>query len=177
MENLNNARNIYFNSKETTILLKSLPFITVLEPLFYDSNRNKRIPRAIIDQCTLPIFLAVLYTDDGSLSISYRVNHRLKKVYLTPHIYLYLQCFSKECLEYLATHLNKFFNVELKLSRRKDGRGYVLKTTSVNHTYKLLDAISIVAINCPSMFYKTIWEYRLIQEKEKWKTRYIKTTK
>lgn len=140
---------------------------TELEPPFYDENRTKRITQNLISQCTLPIFLAVLYMDDGSLSISYRVNHRLKKIYLTPRIYLYLQCFSKECLMYLKSHLHINFNVDLKLSTRKNGYGYILKTTEVHQTYHFLETINTVTSCCPSMFYKTNWKFRLNQEIEK----------
>lgn len=81
---------LYFNKTKSEIMSRSLPIFTEQEKLFYKSDRIKRIPKQILLNCTLPHFLATLYMDDGSLSISYRVNHRLEKIYLTPHIYLYL---------------------------------------------------------------------------------------
>lgn len=110
--------------------------------------------------------------DDGSLSITYRVNHRLKKIYLTPHIYLYLQSFSKSDLELLRNHIDKHFKVNLTLSKRKDGFGYVLKTTTVEQTFQFLRVIRSVILECPSMFYKTNWNYRFTQELMKWLTKY-----
>lgn len=103
-----------------------------------------------------PHFLATLYMDDGSLSISYHINHNLKKIYLTPHIFLYLQSFSKADLEHLKMNLT--------LSKRKDGFGYILKTTTVDETFKFLHAIRPIILTCPSMFYKTNWNYRFTQE-------------
>lgn len=110
--------------------------------------------------------------DDGSLSISYRINHNLKKIYLTPHIYLYLQSFSKSDLELLRNHIIEHFKVNLTLSKRKDGFGYVLKTTTVDETFKFLKAIRPVILTCPSMFYKTNWNYRFTQEAMKYASQY-----
>ncbi|WP_419961338.1 DNA endonuclease [Psychrobacillus sp. BM2] len=163
---------LYFNRKKNEVLSKSLPIFTELERLFYSDSRIKRLPIEILKDCILPSFLATLYMDDGSLSISYRINHRLKKVYLTPHIYLYLQSFTKPDLEILKEHISIYFKVNLSLSKRKDGFGYVLKTTSVNETFKFLQVIRSVILECPSMFYKTNWNYRFTKEFIKWKTKY-----
>jgi len=94
----------YFNNRKSEILSKSQPIFTELEQLCYGQDRLKTVPEVILKDCTLPHFLAVLYMDDGSLSITDRVNHRLKKIYLTPHIYLYLQSFSQSNLEQLLIH-------------------------------------------------------------------------
>lgn len=162
----------YFNQKKSEVLSKSLPIFTELERFFYSDNRIKRLPIEILKDCILPSFLATLYMDDGSLSISYRINHRLKKVYLTPHIYLYLQSLTKPDLEILKEHISIYFKVNLSLSKRKDGFGYVLKTTSVNETFKFLQVIRSIILECPSMFYKTNWNYRFTKEFIKWKTEY-----
>lgn len=163
---------LYFNEKKSEVLSKSLPIFTELEKLFYGENRVKRIPNELLLDCTLPHFLATLYMDDGSLSISYRVNHRLKKVYLTPHIYLYLQSFTKTDLEILRNHISALFNVNLTLSKRRDGTGYVLKTNSVNETFQFLQIIRTVILTCLSMFYKTNWNYRFTKELIKWNEKY-----
>lgn len=110
--------------------------------------------------------------DDGSLSITHRVNHRLKKIYLTPHVYLYLQSFSKSNLELLIHHFSKHFSVKLSLSKREDGFGFVMKTTSVEESFKFLQLIRPVILDCPSMFYKTNWNYRFTKELMKWSIRY-----
>lgn len=154
------------------VLSKSQPLFTELEKTFYDNDRVKRIPQEILQTCTSPHFLAVLYMDDGSLSISSRVNHRLKKIYLTPHIYLYLQSFTKAELQLLRDHIKTHFNTHLSLSKRKDGSGYVLKTTTVKATFEFLHAIRPVILSCPSMYYKTNWEYRFNKEMQKWTNKY-----
>lgn len=163
---------LYFNKTKSELMSRSLPIFTELEKVFYKSDRIKRIPAQILKSCTLPYFLATLYMDDGSLSISYRINHRLKKIYLTPHIYLYLQSFSKSDLELLRNHISEHFKVNLTLSKRKDGFGYVLKTTAVEETFKFLKSIRPVILTYPSMFYKTNWNYRFTQELIKHSAKY-----
>lgn len=163
---------LYLNKTKSEVLSRSLPLFTELEKLFYDANRVKYIPEEVLKNCTLPHFLATLYMDDGSLSISYRVNHNLKKIYLTPHIYLYLQSFSKSDLELLRIHMIEHFKVKLTLSKRRDGFGYVLKTTAVDETFKFLRAIRPAILTCPSMFYKTNWNYRFTKEVMKYASKY-----
>jgi len=163
---------LYFNKTKSEVMSKSLPMFTELEQLFYGSDRIKCIHEQTLKCCTLPHFLATLYMDDGSLSISYRVNHRLKKIHLTPHIYLYLQSFSKSDLELLRNHIFEHFKVNLNFSKRKDGFGYVLKTTSVEETFKFLLVIRQVILECPSMFYKTNWNYRFTKELMNWTAKY-----
>ncbi|WOV88358.1 DNA endonuclease [Sporosarcina oncorhynchi] len=163
---------LYFNKTRTEISSKSQSMFTKLEKLFYGNNRIKQIPPEVLKLCTLPHFLATLYMDDGSLMISYRINHRLKKIYMTPHIALYLQSFTKEELELLNEHVTKVFKVKLRLSQRNDGNGYILKTTTVDDTFRFLDVISEVTTACPSMYYKTNWQDRLNLETMKWKSKY-----
>lgn len=165
---------LYFNKTKSEVLSRSLPLFTELEKLFYDTNRIKHIPDEILKNCTLPHFLATLYMDDGSLSISYRVNHNFKKIYLTPHIPLYLQSFSKSDLELLRNHMIEHFKVNLTLSKRKDGFGYVLKTTAVDETFKFLRATRPAILTCLSMFYKTNWNYRFTKEVIKYASKYPK---
>ncbi|WP_252502387.1 DNA endonuclease [Sporosarcina sp. Marseille-Q4943] len=161
----------YLNNGKNEVLSKSQPLFTELEQIFYE-DRAKRIPMEIIKMCTLPHFLAVLYMDDGSLSITSRVNHRLKKIYLTPHIYLYLQSFTKTDLQLLRDHIREHFNVNLAMSRRKDGSGYVLKTTTVKATFNFFQAIRPVILSCPSMYYKTNWDFRFNKEMNEWAAKF-----
>jgi len=163
---------LYFNKMKSEVMSRSLPVFTELENLFYGSDRIKRIHEQTLKCCTLPHFLATLYMDDGSLSISYRVNHNQKKVYLTPHIYLYLQSFTKSDLELLRNHIIEHFKVNLNFSKRKDGFGYVLKTTTVDETFKFLLAIRQVILECPTMFYKTNWNYRFTKELMNWSVKH-----
>lgn len=81
---------LYITPKSQTLRSASLPMFTKLYPHFYDETGSKKILTELLTYCTHPLFLAVLYLDDGSLSLSNRINHRKKLIYLTPHIFLYL---------------------------------------------------------------------------------------
>lgn len=158
----------YITPNSHTLRSASSPFFTNLYNLFY-INGSKVIPELVYSYCKLPHFLAVLYMDDGSLSITPRINHRTKKVYLTPQIYLYLQSFKTEDLILLKQHVKEIFNIELKLAKRNDGYGTILRTTSVDQTFAFLNKIKKISLDCTSMWYKTNWEYRLENEREKWR--------
>lgn len=161
--------NFYFNTAQSYILSPSLPLLTEMFPCFYNSNGEKFISQKILQLCSSPYFLATLFLDDGSLSISVQKNDIKKLIYLTPHIYLYLQCFSLEDLIKLQAHIYSRFFVGLKISKRPDGFGYVLKTTKVSETLKFLQIVLAVSSNCPSMFYKTDWSFRFENETQKYK--------
>ncbi|WP_299743065.1 DNA endonuclease [uncultured Rossellomorea sp.] len=155
----------YLTKKSQTMRSKSDPLFTELFPYFY-SNRSKQIPIKLLKYCTSPYFLTALYLDDGSLSISKRINHRNKKIYLTPHIYLYLQSYPKEQLEVLKQHILDTFQIEFKLNKRRDGYGYILKGTSTGLTYNFLNLLSPITLTCESMYYKSNWEWRLKREEQ-----------
>lgn len=162
---------LYITPKSNTLRSRSCKLFTSWFPLFY-KNGEKRIPQRLIKQCSLPHFLAVLHMDDGSLSISRRINHRKKIIYLLPHIYLYLQNYRPSDLNILNKHIEQAFNVQLRLNNRKDGHGSILRTTSVQETLNFLDAIQSVTSTCPSMLYKTNWTYRFAIEKERYHLKY-----
>ena len=159
---------LYLTPKSSTVRSASLPLFTKLYPYFYHQNGTKQIPAELLESCTLPHFLAILYMDDGSLSISHRINHHKKLIYLTPHIYLYLQCYSFEELTVLNKHIKDTFDIIFHINARKDGQGFILKTTSVKETYHFLNIISPITNSCDSMYYKTSWTYRFAQEEKKW---------
>ncbi|WML56317.1 hypothetical protein [Neobacillus sp. PS2-9] len=80
----------YITPKSNSLRSASSPLFTNLLELFYNNNENKKIPSSILPFCNLPHFLAVLYMDDGSLSISTNINHNNKKFILHPiSIYIY----------------------------------------------------------------------------------------
>ncbi len=110
--------------------------------------------------------------DDGSLVLSKRINHQKKNIFLTPHIYLYLQNYKPNNLDILKEHIQKYFNINLKKSKRNDGYGYILRTTSVQETFNFLEQIKEVTATCPSMYYKTNWDFRLEKEKDKYERQY-----
>jgi LAGLIDADG DNA endonuclease family len=160
---------LYITPKSQCVRSRSMPLFTSLYPHFYREDGAKQIPLSLLPYCTLPHFLAVLYMDDGSLCISSRVNKRKKCIYITPHIYLYLQCYSHNELQQLQRHILKHFHISFQLSQRKDGQGMILKTTCVKDTFLFLDVISSATDTCPSMHYKTNWNERLKLESMKWK--------
>jgi hypothetical protein len=162
----------YITPKSNCLRSASSSLFTDLLALFYNHSGNKRVPASILRFCDLPHFLAILYMDDGSWCISTNINHRNKKIYITPHIYLYLQNFPKEELTLLKNHIQEYFQITLRLASRKDGLGFILRTTSVNETIGYLNIIRDVSDTCQSMLYKTSLSYRIVQETQKWKQKY-----
>lgn len=158
---------LYIKKNSNCLVSRSDPLFTNLYGYFYNESGKKKIPTDFLTYCVLPDFLSILYLDDGSLSISKRINSHKKKIYLTPHIYLYLQNYPKSELEILNRHINETFGFNFKLSSRKDGYGYVLKLTKVSDTLEFLRFISQVTENLKTMEYKYNWEYRLNLEREK----------
>ncbi|KKE79961.1 DNA endonuclease [Bacilli bacterium] len=163
---------LYITPRSNTLRSKSCKLFTNWYSLFYDLNGNKQIPHELVKQCTLQHFLAILYMDDGSLVLSKRINHQKKNIFLTPHIYLYLQNYKPNDLDILKEHIQKYFNINLKKCKRNDGYGYILRTTSVKETFNFLEQIKEVTATCPSMYYKTNWDFRLKKEKDKYKQLY-----
>ncbi|WP_244411219.1 DNA endonuclease [Parageobacillus thermoglucosidasius] len=158
---------LYITHKSCCVRSPSMSLFTKLYPYFYDHNGSKHLPTSLLSHCTLPHFLSILYMDDGSLCISARVNAQKKKIYLTPHIYLYLQCYSPNELELLKQHILEVFGITFRLSSRTDGQGFILKTTSVKDTFRFLEMIFPITQDCLSMHYKTNWQKRLQQEELK----------
>jgi LAGLIDADG DNA endonuclease family len=161
----------YLSKKSQTMRSKSDPLFTELFPYFY-TNHSKQIPIKLLKYCTSPYLLAALYLDDGSLSISKIINHRNKKIYLTPHIFLSLQNYTKEELELLKQHILESFQINFKLNKRRDGHGYILRGTSTDLTYNFLNLLSPITLACESMYYKSNWEWRLKQEEQKFLEQY-----
>lgn len=163
---------LYIIKKSHCIRSSSLPLFTKLYPLFYHDDGTKHLPLSLLLYCTLPHFLSILYMDDGSLCISSRINKRKKKIYLTPPIYLYLQCFPPHELQILQQHISTHFGITFRLSKRPDGQGMILKTTSVKDTFLFFETIAPVIHSCPSMYYKTNWKERLKTEEVKWENKF-----
>lgn len=158
---------LYIRPKSQCLVSKSNSLFTKLYSYFYNEAGEKRLPSELLESCTLPYFLAILFLDDGSLSISRRVNHKKQIIYLTPHIYLYLQNFLPTDLQILQEHILITFGFKFRLSKRNDGYGYVLKLTKVNESIDFLQYISQVTQDCLCMDYKFNWEKRFSLETEK----------
>ncbi|MBT2687161.1 DNA endonuclease [Bacillus sp. ISL-47] len=160
---------LYIRPNGNYLVSRSDPYFTKLYPYFYDISGNKRIPVELLSTCNLLHFLTVLYLDDGSLCISKRVNHQKKLIYLTPHIFLYLQNYPRDQLHILKTHINSKFGFDFKISKRKDGYGYILRLTTVMASLDFLGVIREIASGCKKMEYKFNWETRFQVEEEKLK--------
>lgn len=158
---------LYIRSKSQSLVSKSDPYFTKLYSHFYDDNGQKTIPVELLPICTLPHFLTILYLDDGSLSITKRLNNRKKLVFLTPHIFLYLQNYPLDELLVLQSHIHKHFGIKFKINRRPDGFGYVLRLTTVLESLDFLQLILPIANSCPNMEYKYDWDKRFQIEKGK----------
>ena len=84
-----------------------------------------------------------------------------------PAISFYLQCYKKNELELLGQFISEQFNYDLKLNKRNDGNGYILKMTKAKDVYHFLNQVKSTISNCDSMRYKFDWQYRFNVEKEK----------
>ncbi|MTH55064.1 DNA endonuclease [Bacillus mangrovi] len=162
---------LYKRQKGNYIVSKSLEMFNYLSDHFYPENTDKRIPVQLLRYISHPIFIAVLYLDDGSLCISRRINHHKKKITLSPVIALYLQCFEEEELILLKKHIKEIFDYDLVLSKRKDGKGTILKLQKTAEVYQFLKLIG-TEINLESMRYKFDWEYRFIKERQRYRSLY-----
>ncbi|WP_162805683.1 hypothetical protein [Sporosarcina sp. PTS2304] len=167
----------YFNSKGNTIDSRVNNLWSILENQFYRKEKNrgyriKQLPSEQLINLTDIYSLATIYMDDGSLLLSNRINHNYKKIYVTPHIALYLQNFTYQELEMLKEHLKSLSSAEFATIKRPDGQGYYLRTNRTADSLKFLHDIEPAIITCPSMSYKTNWNYRFYLEKEKWHKKY-----
>ncbi|RXZ01853.1 DNA endonuclease [Fictibacillus sp. S7] len=163
---------LYMTPKSQTLRSKSSVLFTELYPHFYDKLGQKHIPFKLLEHCNMLIVSAIIYMDDGSLCISKRINHNQKKIFLSPHISLYLQCYSKDELEGLNKKLWNKLGLSLRLSKRKDGLGYIIKTTTIENSLNFLNKVEMITKTCPPMFYKTNWNYRFSIEAFKLKLQY-----
>ncbi|MGM7634569.1 DNA endonuclease [Bacillus sp. Hm123] len=162
----------YLTPKSQTLRSRSLSLFTQLYPYFYQESGQKQIPTQLLPDCTSPYFLAILYMDDGTLSITKRINHRKQKIYLTPAITLALQNYPRHQLEILRCHIENTFNLSFKYVMVPDGYHYALKFTSVKDTFAFLCCIEAISFPCPSMYYKTNWTWRFNHEKQLLTTQY-----
>lgn len=165
-------RLFYLTPKSQTLRSRSHPLFTQLYPFFYNEKGEKQIPSQLLKYCDNPFFLAILYLDDGTLSISRRINHKKKLIYLTPHIFLYLQSFPVNQLNILKDHIVHQFNIEFTIAKTSDGHGTILRFTSVEKTFQFLKYISSCSQTCESMKYKLDWHWRFKKEKEKYQKLY-----
>ncbi|MGG3450565.1 hypothetical protein [Domibacillus aminovorans] len=163
---------LYLTLKSQTLRSKSSLLFTDLYPHFYNDRGQKCIPKRLLPLCTLPHFLAVLYMDDGTLSITKTINHRKRKIYLTPSIQLALQNFPRDQLDILIEHCQKIFGFSFRYFAVSNGHNFMIKLTTVESILSFLKLIKPVTITCKRMYYKTNWEWRFSLEKKMIQTAY-----
>lgn len=163
---------LYLLPQNQELKSRSLPLFTELYSHFYDERGNKQIPYMLLDECKHLFFPAILYMDDGSLCITPRINHRLQRIYVTPHIYLYLQNYPVNQLQLLQKHLAACFQFDFKIYKRKDGFGHILRYTTTAQSIEFLERLEPVTKTCFSMYYKTNWPWRLERETLHYKKSY-----
>ncbi|ARK22460.1 hypothetical protein [Sporosarcina ureae] len=150
-----------------------------LEDDFYiakeeSKSRVKRLPKHQLTNLNDLHSLATIYMDDGSLMLTTRVNDNTKKIYITPHVALYLQNFTHEELKNLIVQIGNLTLAKFTLTKRPDGNGYYLRTNRTADTLLFLQDIEPITVTCPSMSYKTNWQYRFYMEKQRWNLKYPK---
>ncbi|ARF18215.1 hypothetical protein [Sporosarcina ureae] len=168
---------LYFTSKGNIISSRVNNLWSELEADFYDGtekgkSRVKLLPKNRLTNLNDLHSIATIYMDDGSLMLSTRVNDNNKKVYITPHIALYLQNFTCEELKCLLVQIKILTLAEFTLTKLPDGNGYYLRTNRTADTLLFLQDIQPITITCPAMSYKTNWPYRFYMETQKWLHKY-----
>jgi|SRR5690625_212566 len=143
----------------------SHPYFTQLYKKLYPNNR-KSLTNHFLNLCKHPLFLATLYLDDGSLTISYNQNERTNIVYCHPSIIFYTLNFSKDENEKLANHLNTTFNTNFVVSGHPDGNGSLLKINKVSEVEHLIKIVKPYVTGIPSMKYKYSIEENVRLKKE-----------
>ncbi|WP_353093803.1 hypothetical protein [Tissierella praeacuta] len=147
----------------------SHPIYTELYKMFYPNN-FKIIPKDELEMLNHPIGLACLFMDDGSLVINnYKKSHSIT---LFPQILLYSQSFTREENIMLMEHINETFNIEFKLSKRKDGSNYILKINKRNEVYKFLEIVKPYFNEIPNIRYKINVDSKLIDTHRKYVEKY-----
>lgn len=162
-----------FTPKGNTISSRVDNLWSALEADFYGgtkkgNSRVKLLPKNRLFNLNDLHGIATVYMDDGSLMLTTRVNENNKKIYITPHIALYLQCFTYEELKFFIVQIKSLTLAEFTLTKRPDGNGYYLRTNRTADTLLFLQDIQPITITCPAMSYKTNWPYRFYLETQKW---------
>lgn len=146
--------NLSFNITGNYLRSNSHPYFTNLYAKLYKNN-IKILTDEFLSKCFHPLFLATLYLDDGSLTISYTYNKNKNIVYCQPSIILYTLNFTKKENERLANHLNIMFKTSFVVSKHPDGNQHLLKLNKQSEVAHLLKVIEPYVADIPSMHYKT----------------------
>lgn len=142
----------------------SHPVYTELYNLFYINN-IKTITQNHISLLDHPIGLACLYMDDGSLTINVSAKNN-GYVYISPQITLYTLNFSMQENLILRDHILNIFGISFNLSKRPDGKNYILKINKMNDIMRFINLVSTYVREVKCMKYKIDIENRLIEKKK-----------
>lgn len=147
--------------RQNNLVSRSLPLFTELYPYFYPSNQ-KDVPFDLLPSCNHPLFLLILYLDDGSLIVSKRFTSK-QQLIASPTIALYLQSFSKQSLTLFCEWLNHNFRLHFRVAKTSNGSGYFLWTTRFKDTMQFLDYLTPYINELPDFLYKLDWQIRIKQ--------------
>ena len=153
-------KDLSFNISGRYLRSCSHPYFNQLHNDLYDDNNIKILKPSFLKQCTSLYFLLALYLDDGSLMITKRINHRQKKIYLTPSIVLYTLNFTREENNLLKDHINQHFNQQFVISSHPDGKKTLLKLNKVSDVTNFLAQFKSFIGIIPSMDYKLSLDHK-----------------
>ncbi|MBY0223483.1 MULTISPECIES: hypothetical protein [Sporosarcina] len=142
-----------FNINGNYLRSASHPYFKQLRHALYPGS-HKTLDEAFLARCIHPVFLAALYMDDGSLTVSFRYNERNRTVYCMPSIMLYTLNFTRQENQLLADHLNKTFGTSFVLSGHPDGHQSLLKLNKEQEVRHLLYTIGPYVKEIDCMRYK-----------------------
>lgn len=149
---------------------------TNLYNLFY-INKVKTITQNNISVLDHPIGLACLYMDDGSLTINVSAKNN-GYIYISPQITLYTLNFSMQENLILRDHILNIFGISFNLSKRPDGKNYILKINKMNEIMRFINLVSPYVEEVKCMEYKIDIKNRLMEKKkEVLETRLYRTIK
>lgn len=151
---LSQLNDLNFSITGNYLRSASHPYFKKLHSILYP-NDIKSLKKSFIARCIHPIFLAMLYLDDGSLTISYTFNERTNTVYCHPSIILYTLNLTSNENHLLADHLNKTFETNFVVSGHPHGHKSLLKLNKESEVRHLLNLVATYVIDMPSMEYKT----------------------
>lgn len=161
--------------RQNNLVSRSLPLFTELYPYFYPSDQ-KDIPFDLLPLCNHPLFLLILYLDDGSLIVSKRYTSK-QQLIVSPTIALYLQSFSKQSLALFCEWLNHNFRLHFRVAKTSNGSGYFLRTTRFEDTIQFLDYLTPYINELPEFSYKLDWNIRMKQTQKDYPNVQVLSTK
>ncbi|MCF6410153.1 hypothetical protein [Pseudalkalibacillus salsuginis] len=157
---LSQLENLGFTINGNYLRSGSHPYFTSLRNVLYNGS-SKVLTDNFLSKCMHPMFLTALYLDDGSLSMTTRLNKNKKTVYCTPGITISTLNFKRNENHKLANHINILFKTNFVVSSHPHGHGSLLKINKVKEVRQFLQIIAPYSKCIPSMQYKTNIEKKI----------------